>query len=194
MKKVIVALAILAIALAGCGVSKSEFDALKQENEELKQELAKFKKAQQADADKDKLVLTMQLMKNISAAVGSYMIDNSVAPESLSDVGAFHIKDMPKADGWGNVWRYFRYGKDKDEYVLMSAGPDGAFSWDPEGGNYDINAMPKMFGDDIVLQSGFFIASPVSENYGIEDKTKELEKKLDEEFSEKLKAIEEKNN
>lgn len=171
MKRIIFLLFVVAILATGCGVSQSEFDALKKDHESLKADVEKLKSGSaiidqlQSSLWRGKLKATMGDMKTIANAIGSYLVDNSVAPEALTDIGSFHIKNMPMNDAWGNSWMYFRNPKEglHDQYVLVSAGEDGNFTF-PQGILKNIlfesKDPPKSFGDDIVLQDGSFTYTP----------------------------------
>lgn len=102
---------------------------------------------------------TMGDMKTIGNAIGSYLVDNSISPTALTDIGKFHIQKLPERDGWGHSWQYVRGTTNLDEYSLGSSGRDTAFSgWD-QSGQYTVSELAH-FNYDIILSNGTFTYSP----------------------------------
>ena len=103
---------------------------------------------------------TMGDMKTIGNAIGSYMVDNSIAPNALTDIGKFHIQKVPPRDGWGHVWQYVRGGTGDDEYSLGSSGRDTTFVW--HTGNTETYTVSSLsdFDNDIILSNGSFTYAP----------------------------------
>ena len=69
-----------------------------------------------------------------------------------------YIKQLPKADGWGNPWIMMAdYGFSDSTaaqvYMIRSTGKDGAEDDEPGGGTSDFNA-------DIIYSNGSFLQSP----------------------------------
>ena len=71
-------------------------------------------------------------LRSIETALDLFMIDNGMYPNSLNDLQAKpgaapnwngpYLKKMPKADPWGNPYKYAKSG---DGYDLSSGGPGG---------------------------------------------------------------------
>ncbi|MDY0297679.1 MAG: prepilin-type N-terminal cleavage/methylation domain-containing protein [Acidobacteriota bacterium] len=102
---------------------------------------------------------TMGDMKTIGNAIGSYLVDNSISPNALSDIGKFHIQKLPERDGWGHTWQYVRGATNMDEYSLGSSGRDVNFSGWNQSGLYPVQSLQD-FNNDIILSNGTFTYSP----------------------------------
>ena len=108
---------------------------------------------------KGKQKATMGDMKTIGNAIGSYMVDNSIAPNALTDIGKFHIQKIPTSDGWGHGWQYIRGTTNLDEYSLGSTGRDTAFTWHSGNTSYTVSQLSD-FNFDIILSNGTFTYAP----------------------------------
>ena len=102
---------------------------------------------------------TMGDMKTIGNAIGSYMVDNSIAPENLASIGKFHIQKIPPRDGWGHTWYYTRNATNQDEYSLGSGGRDTTFTWHTGNVTYVVSSLSD-FDNDIILYNGTFTYGP----------------------------------
>ena len=102
---------------------------------------------------------TMGDMKTIGNAIGSYMVDNSIAPAELTAIGKFHIQKIPQRDGWGHTWYYTRNATNLDEYSLGSGGRDTDFEWHSGNVSYTVSSLSD-FDNDIILSNGTFTYAP----------------------------------
>ena len=113
---------------------------------------------------------TMGDMRSIATASEAYAIDNDMYPEAndLDDLDGLlspiYIRELPRADAWGRDYRYL-VSDDLTSYRIVSAGPDGTFSWDSDIRLDDAQlgraAQPSTsFNDDLVYQNGTFIQYP----------------------------------
>ena len=116
---------------------------------------------------KSKQKSTMGDMKSIGTAVESYMTDNYIAPELLTDAGfgghrSFHIKKFPISDAWGGVWAYERDATNRDIYSIGSGGRDndfGDFTQENVDNGYSVNSLND-FDLDIIYSNGAFVYGP----------------------------------
>jgi general secretion pathway protein G len=119
---------------------------------------------------KGKQKATMGDMKSLGNAIESYMTDNYFVPQDAEGPIAnctvslvpFHIKVLPRVDGWGSALQYTRgTGAQNDLYSLYSYGRDRTSegTWDTNTSPYVVTTM-DMFAKDIVFSNGNFTYCP----------------------------------
>jgi hypothetical protein len=139
-------LVFMLILSMGCGQAKEEETTKKQE----------FLSKESEAIVKMKYTSAMSDLKAIGAAIESYMVDNSDAPNvgTLAELQAqlvpYHIRVMPITDPWGNEYIYKYLGK--EEYAIACAGSDGKFKGFDQRGEYT-----GLKENDIIYSNGQFV-------------------------------------
>jgi hypothetical protein len=112
---------------------------------------------------------TMNAMRAIAIAAEAYASDANRYPvtDSLSAleslVSPAYLKNFPQKDGWGTSFAYIA-SPNGDHYRIVSAGPDGQFSWrsreiDSTAGGSVARVADSPDGD-FIFQDGAFIRFP----------------------------------
>lgn len=101
---------------------------------------------------------TMGDMKSIANALGQYVTDANIVPQTSGNAAGLaamlvptYIGGIPDQDGWGTVFDYTTTGR--ETYTLRSPGKNTVFdTWATRNDrNYD---------HDLAISNGFFIAAP----------------------------------
>ncbi len=71
-----------------------------------------------------KVNATKNSMRTIKTSISSYMVEHSVAPNSLLVLVGPYLEEGSELDAWGTPYHYRPTPGAERQYMLISAGPD----------------------------------------------------------------------